>query len=328
MTLTAAERLAELVRNAGARRVAFLGLAKNTGKTTALVKILEELHRAGVVAAATSAGRDGEERDALTGEPKPRFRIWRGQLVASAASTFDAASFPSEEIAALPFATRFGPIAVRRAAGDGEIEVIGPATASQMAETCGALEQAGAEVVLLDGAFGRRAFASARVADALVLATGLAAGSLLSSAVEAARAAVELIRLEVPPPGPPARSFEGALTDEALLAHPPHHGEVLVAEDFASIFLTPERRRHLEAIGVGLAVRRLARLLAVTANPTAPGRPGVEPARLFEELRRALPQTPLFDLVANLYNSPPNAREAGPPSRDDLSLQAPRPRSG
>ena len=46
-----------------------------------------------------------------------------------------------------------------------------------------------------------------------------------------------------------------------------------MADDFASVFLSLEERRRLREAGVGLAVRRRARLLAVTANPTAPARP-------------------------------------------------------
>jgi uncharacterized NAD-dependent epimerase/dehydratase family protein len=56
----AAAVLAETIRQSGARRVAFLGLAKNVGKTTALVGVLEQLHRMGITAGTTSAGRDGE----------------------------------------------------------------------------------------------------------------------------------------------------------------------------------------------------------------------------------------------------------------------------
>ncbi len=115
MTRMAAE-LAVSLRASGARRIAFLGLAKNAGKTTALTAVLAELHQSGVVAGATSAGRDGEEFDAITGEPKPRFRVYPGQLVASAATTFESASFPVEELATLPFPTRFGPVQLRRAA--------------------------------------------------------------------------------------------------------------------------------------------------------------------------------------------------------------------
>src|SRR6185369_10512908 len=157
--LSAVHALTDLVAGSGARRIAFLGLAKNVGKTTALLGVLAELARRGVLVGTTSAGRDGEEFDAITGEPKPRYRIAPGQLVASAASTFEAASFPAREVVTLPFSTRFGPIQIRLADGDGELEVIGPSTASQLARTAAALEAAGAEMLLIDGAVGRRAFA-------------------------------------------------------------------------------------------------------------------------------------------------------------------------
>ncbi|HSS44637.1 MAG TPA: hypothetical protein VLO07_04780, partial [Thermoanaerobaculia bacterium] len=111
---SAAALLADRIRNSGARRTAFLGLAKNVGKTTALVAALRELHSSNIVAGTTSVGRDGEDFDAITGEPKPRFRLWPGQVVASADSTFASASFASTLIQELPFLTRFGPIVLRR----------------------------------------------------------------------------------------------------------------------------------------------------------------------------------------------------------------------
>lgn len=299
----AALGLARLLVDSGARRVAFLGLAKNVGKTTSLVAVLEELHRLGGAAGVTSAGRDGESFDAITGEPKPRFRVWPGQLLASAASTFASASFATEPVEELPFSTRFGAIQVRRAREEGEIEMIGPSTASQVAETASALERAGAGIVLLDGAIGRRAFACARVADGIVLSVGLAAGASFEAALGAAGAAVELIRLELPPPGAAAREVEGALTGELLLESPAAAGQTLVAEDFASIFLSPEQRRRLRADGVGLAVRQRARLLALTSNPTAPARPPAPARKFLEALAREFPAVPVFDLVADLQST-------------------------
>ena len=296
----AADSLAEAILGSGARRVAFLGLAKNVGKTTALVATLEALHARGVAVGTTSAGRDGEAFDAITGEPKPRFKVWPGQLVASAASTFASASFPSLEIATLDFPTRFGPVMVRRAEAEGEIEVIGPSTVSQLAETAAALEAAGAEIVLLDGAIGRRAFAGGRAADGIVLSVGMAAAESLEAVLAAARAALEIIRLPSPPSEAAARIYEGALTDVALRERPPADGETLVARDFTAIFLHPAARRALRQRSVTLAVLHPARLLAVTSNPTAPARPPMPASRFFEALRNAVEPTPLFDLVADL----------------------------
>ena len=301
----AARALAGTIVRSGARRIAFLGLAKNVGKTTALVAVLEELHRLGLVTGVTSAGRDGESFDAITGEPKPRFRIWPGQLVASASSTYAAASFEATAVAALPFSTRFGPVEIRRAQGQGEIEMIGPSTASQMAGAAAALESAGAARVLLDGAIGRRAFACAGVADALILSVGMAAAESLEAVLGLARAAIELIRLHEPGPGRRARSVEGALTELWLDENPPEPGDVLVAEDFTAIFLPPLERNRLRERGVTLAVRRRARLLALTANPTAPARPPVPAARMLEALRGEFPEVPIFDIGAGLCSGPP-----------------------
>ncbi|MEO8432449.1 MAG: hypothetical protein ABI592_13135 [Acidobacteriota bacterium] len=302
MAPPAAAGLARLIAGSTAGRVAFLGLAKNVGKTTALVAALAALDEMPVAAGATSAGRDGEEFDALTGEEKPRFFLRAGQLVASAASTFRPQT--SQRLRVLPLATRFGAIEVHRLLQDGAMEVIGPATVSQMAEAARALLECGAAVVLIDGAFGRRAFASARAADAIVLSVGLAAGRDLDAAVEAARLAAELIALPAPPPKEPVRSFEGALTDASFEDASVTRGEILVAEDFASIFLSPARRRALAGSGVRLAVRRPARIVAVTANPTAPGGRSEPPRRLFDALAEALPGLPLFDLEAGLARIP------------------------
>jgi hypothetical protein len=300
----AADALAETILGSGARRVAFLGLAKNVGKTTALVATLEALHARGVAAGTTSAGRDGEAFDAITGEPKPRFKVWPGQFVASAASTFASASFPSVEIATLDFPTRFGPIMLRRAEAEGEIEVIGPSTVSQLGKTAAALEAAGAEVLLFDGAIGRRAFACGRAADGIVLSVGMAAAESLEAVLAAARAALELIRLPEPPSEASARAYEGALTDAALEERPPLDGETLVARDFTAIFLHPAARRALRERHITLAVRHPARLLAVTSNPTAPARPPMPASRFYETLRQEVEPTPLFDLVADLRSGP------------------------
>jgi hypothetical protein len=298
------EELAGRIADSGARRVAFLGLAKNVGKTTALVSVLARLHQRLLPVGATSAGRDGEEFDAITGDRKPRFRLWPGQLVASAESTFAGDDNSFELVRALPFATRFGPIQVRRVRSDSEIEVMGPTTSSQLSAAAAALEQSGSRLVLIDGAFGRRAFASARVCDGIVLSVGLAAGSSLESALSAARSAIALLDLKEPLPGAKTRRFEGAVTDADLSANPPAEGETVLAEDFAAIFLSPEVRRDLHRRGIALAVSRPARLIAVTSNPTAPGRNPASAREFFDSLLPMLPGVPVFDLEAGLARLP------------------------
>jgi hypothetical protein len=301
--MRAASLLAERILASGAHRVACLGLAKNVGKTTALVAVLSRLYETGRHVGATSAGRDGEAFDAITGERKPRFHLWPGQLVASAGSSFDAGSLAAELVRRLAFSTRFGPIEIRRVSRECDLEVIGPVTSSELSETAAALEAAGAEVVLVDGAFGRRAFASARVSDGVVLSVGLGAAGSLEAVLERARAAVELIRLPEAAAGRPVRFAEGALTDERLKEDPPQPGDCLVAEDFASIFLSAAVQSDLRQQDVSLAVRRPARLIAITANPTGPGRESLPPKRFFDELLRAVPDVTLVDVRADLFRA-------------------------
>ena len=299
------EVLVESIVRSGARRIAFLGLAKNVGKTTALVAALSRFHQRGDVVGATSAGRDGEEFDAITGEKKPAFVLWPGQLVASAASTFAAGSPKSELLRTLPFATRFGEVELRRIAEGGQIEIVGPTTSSELNETAAALESAGAGWVLIDGAVGRRAFASARVADGVVLSVGAAAEQESpGSFVEQARLAVEMLQLPCPEPGRPVRSFEGALTETTLSDTAPRAGETLLVDDFASIFLSAKTRSDLARAGTSIAVRRPARLLAVTVNPTAPGRAPLPARKTFDAFADALPAATLVDLVADFSRTP------------------------
>ena len=295
----AAEGIASALRSSGARRVAFLGLAKNVGKTTALVSVLDVLARAGRPAAATSAGRDGEAIDALTGDPKPVFRVAAGQLVASARSTFASATFAARFLVEFPFMTRFGPIELRRAEQSGTIEVIGPSTASQLARVAEAMERAGARHVLIDGAFGRRAFASGRVSQGIVLSAGMSAGASVDAVLASLARAIALITLPESPDPERARPFSGALTEDAIRRIAPAPRSTLVIDDFASVFLSPAALDRLAARGVRVAVRRRPALLAVTANPTAPGRAALDPGALLEAVRRVVPETvPVFDVVA------------------------------
>ena len=69
---------------AGSRRLALVGLAKNTGKTVALTTVLRELDARDVRVGVTSIGRDGEARDVLDERiEKPAIHLRAGSLVAT-----------------------------------------------------------------------------------------------------------------------------------------------------------------------------------------------------------------------------------------------------
>ena len=199
--------LAELA--ASSRRVALVGLAKNTGKTVALTTLLRELHRRGETPGVTSIGRDGEEHDAIDFRiEKPRVALCAGDLVATTDALLADGGLPYELLEETDVRTPLGRVRIARLQGDGELEIAGPSSGEQLRAVCESMLARGAARTLIDGAIDRRAPASPRVADGLVLATGAVLGASIEEVVLATRRAVELLRLPVlaPAGGRPPRA--------------------------------------------------------------------------------------------------------------------------
>ena len=64
-------------------RIGFAGTAKNTGKTSTALHVLQLCHEHGLQVALTSIGYDGETMDNVTGLPKPRYWLEPGMLLAT-----------------------------------------------------------------------------------------------------------------------------------------------------------------------------------------------------------------------------------------------------
>jgi hypothetical protein len=181
---------------ASSKRLALVGLAKNTGKTETLVALLRELHDQGLCVGVTSVGRDGEERDVIDSRIlKPRVRLAAGSLVATADGLLRASGIPHELLEATGVHTPLGRVLVARLRDSGSIEVAGPSAAADVREISDAMLAHGAERVLIDGAVDRRAASSPHVSDGLVMATGAVLDRDLEEVVLQTRDAVELVRL-------------------------------------------------------------------------------------------------------------------------------------
>lgn len=181
---------------ASARRLALVGLAKNTGKTVAMTTILGELAARGRVVGVTSVGRDGEERDALDARiAKPRIRLRAGSLVATTDQLLRASGLPHVRVSETALRTPLGRVVLARLEEDGAIEVAGPGTAHDVGAVSAAMLALGAEQVLVDGALDRRAGAAPAVADAVVLSTGAALHRELEEVVRRTREAAALLAL-------------------------------------------------------------------------------------------------------------------------------------
>jgi hypothetical protein len=181
---------------ASARRLALVGLAKNTGKTVALAALLRELQDAGRLVGVTSVGRDGEERDVIDSRiEKPRVLLSAGNLVATTDGLLSASGIPHNVLENTGVRTPLGPVLIARLRGHGAIEVAGPSAAADVRAVSDAMLGHGAEQVLIDGAIDRRAASSPDVSDGLVMSTGAILSADLEEVVARTRDAVELVRL-------------------------------------------------------------------------------------------------------------------------------------
>ncbi|HLL92272.1 MAG TPA: hypothetical protein VK252_04970 [Solirubrobacteraceae bacterium] len=316
---------------ADTRRLALVGLAKNTGKTVALNALLGELAAQGRRVGVTSVGRDGEERDAIDSRiQKPRIELPGESLVATTDLLLRASGLPHELLEQTGIRTPLGRVLIARLRGPGVIEVAGPSAAADVRAVSDAMLALGAEQVLIDGAIDRRAASSPDVADGLVMSTGAVLDRDIEGVVRQTREAVELVRLPVVEDGhaplqlpprfaltadaeqvaelldahPDARSLgvAGALPDH-FLGHLEHalrrrRRELVVAvADPTKVFLSARGPAWYRAQGIDLRALRPIALRAITANPVAPQSHRFDAERLLALLRDAIDDVPILDVV-------------------------------
>lgn len=210
------------------RRLAFAGLAKNTGKTVALATLLGELAARGETVGVTSIGRDGEAHDAIDARiDKPRIHLRAGSLVATTDMLLSASAVPHERLEATGLRTPLGRIQIARLHADGAVEVAGPTTARDVRVVSETMLALGAERVLVDGALDRRAAASPAIADGVVVSTGAALHRDVHEVMRRTREAVELLRLPVSE-DPAVRELVPALPSSALITA---RGDAILIED-------------------------------------------------------------------------------------------------
>lgn len=179
-------------------RVAVVGVAKNTGKTTTLNALLAEAvsggHRPGVV----SVGVDGESIDALVGIDKPAIWLPAGSLVATTHRAAEASEARLEYLEALEFQTPMGEAVIVEVMEPGTVLLAGMRHREDVRRAVERLEAAGASGIFVDGAYDRMAAASGDVVDGVVLSTGAVVAGRVDGIVEQTAPWVERLRLEAP----------------------------------------------------------------------------------------------------------------------------------
>jgi hypothetical protein len=335
MTSEPTPRLADLL--AGTRRLALVGLAKNTGKTETLAAVLRELAEQGRCVGVTSIGRDGEEHDVIDARiDKPRIALQSGSLVASTDALLRASGVTHERLAQTGVRTPLGEVVIARLSERGAVEVAGPSAAEGVGEVSDAMISFGAEQVLIDGAIDRRAASSPAIADGLVLATGAILSEDIERVVAQTLDAVDLVRLPVAGGAadehvalerrlvlnaepaeiatllrehPRASTFrlDGALSErflEGLLAaRTERAGRELriVVQDPTKAFLSRRGPDWYRRQGIAIAVLQTIGLKAITINPVAPQSHRFDSKRLRELIELAVADVPVLDVLDPSY---------------------------
>jgi hypothetical protein len=179
-----------------AARVALVGLAKNTGKTVTLGAILSELEARGEMIGVTSIGRDGEATDALDDAiAKPPICLPAMALVATTDRLLERSEGRAEVVVRTDHRTPLGRVVVARLLERGTVEVAGPTAVDDVSDVVETMRRLGAERVLVDGSIDRRAGASPRLADGVVLSTGAVLSADLEQLARRTKAAVDLLTL-------------------------------------------------------------------------------------------------------------------------------------
>ena len=166
------------------KTLSIVGMAKNAGKTTALNYLIEEAMDEGIRLGVTSAGRDGETQDLVTGTEKPRVYLEQDTIVSVPAQLYDLADAGLEIIKKTPYSTSIGDLLLCRVADSGYVQIAGPVAAAETRKLCEDMFHLGCQMVLIDGAIDRRSIASPETSEAVVLATGAVLSRNMKKVVE------------------------------------------------------------------------------------------------------------------------------------------------
>ena len=152
------------------KTIGIAGTAKNTGKTTTTLSLLDYYYTKGVTIGLTSIGYDGETMDNVTGLPKPRLFVRKGLLIVTAEKCLQASSAKVKILENLGINTPLGKLVCAVVEREGLIVTAGPNQSHHLRTVRDLLFRYGAELIIVDGALGR--IAPMIETDGFIMATG------------------------------------------------------------------------------------------------------------------------------------------------------------
>ncbi|MHA2392388.1 MAG: lysine 5,6-aminomutase reactivase subunit KamB, partial [Promethearchaeota archaeon] len=116
--------------------------------------------------------------------------------IATAQQCFEDSTIKFELIKNTGFTTPLGKILILKAQSDGYIELAGPSINSQLLKICSDLQSLGCELILVDGAFDRRSYATPLISDATILSTGASVSRSMKEVIDITLHTIKLLGME------------------------------------------------------------------------------------------------------------------------------------
>ena len=177
--------------------VGIAGTAKNTGKTTTMSCLMDEIRKnTKLTMGLTSIGYDGENIDNITGLPKPRIDVLPGDITAIAESCIKTGSAVLEELKRTEIATPLGKVVICKVIQPGKMILAGPNNSRDLKNVLEILRKL-TEIVIVDGALNR--IAPMVEADCLIIATGAARNTEISQLAYESACMVDILSIPVIP---------------------------------------------------------------------------------------------------------------------------------
>lgn len=297
------------------KSLSFIGMSKNSGKTTALNHVLAYLYRNKINVGLTSVGRDGEDKDVLTKKEKPKIVVQTGTMFATTTELLKVCAIQYEQLHQTGINTPLGEVLILLAKTDGAVQLCGPSSTLQTAVLREYLHSLGAQIVIVDGAFGRKTIASTAVTENTILCTGAALSPDMNRVVSETMHTYKLLMTEkagqnvidclqgsalalVSESGDITTFDRVALTNELVngIIETGASDAAVIVKDASKLLISELSTKKLQRRGIRILVRESICLQALTVNPFSPY--GYEfDAEMFKETLSEKVNIPVINVV-------------------------------
>ncbi len=175
------------------KTIGFFGTAKNTGKTTTVISLINSTLMKDCKVGVTSIGYDGEDFDNITKLPKPKYFMPQGTVIATAENTLKGNHKDCQVFKTTNVNSALGRILIIRINKPGYYILAGPTSTNYLNSILKEFEKLGMDYVFIDGALNR--IAPFSITDGLIMATGAAKTTNIPVLVQETKAMCDLFKI-------------------------------------------------------------------------------------------------------------------------------------